>query len=310
MSIDPLLAFFALGLVARRIGSDLSLPSALYESVTIVLLLAIGLKGGAEISAQPLSDVWWRAAVVVVMGAMLTLVAYPLLRGLVRLGRADAASVAAHYGSVSVGTFAVATAAFGSRGVPFEAFVPLFVVLLEIPAILVGVVLARRGVAQMSMAALVLGVLKSKSVVLLLGGVAVGAALGREGVAPVAPLFVTGFKPVLALFLLEMGLVCGARLDALRGVGARLVFAIAMPLLAAVIGAATGMALDLSVGGTAMLATLAASASYIVAPAAMRLAVPEADPVLSLTAALGVTFPLNVTIGIPLYLELARGFHA
>ncbi len=307
MTLDPLLAFFLLGLVARAIGSDLALPQALYETVTVVLLLAIGLKGGAELAAQPLGEVWLPALAVIALGVALTLVAYPLLRGPVGLGRADAASVAAHYGSVSVGTFAVAATVYAAQGVAVEPYMPLFVVLLEVPAVVVGVVLARGRTHGGSLAGTVRGVMLGKSVVLLVGGLAIGWALGADGIAPVAPLFLGGFKGVLALFLLEMGLVCGQRLAAVRAVGARLIaFALVMPLLGAAMGTATAVALGLSVGGTAMLATLAASASYIVVPAAMRVAVPEANPAVALAAALGVTFPFNVTLGIPLYLAAAR----
>ena len=310
MTFDPLLAFFAFGVLAHVIGSDLRVPAPLYESVTIVLLLAIGLKGGVELASRPLGSLWVPMVAAVGLGVVLTLVAYGLLRLMVRLPRPDAAAVAAHYGSVSVGTFAVASAVFVHRGVGVEPFLPLLVVLLEVPAIVVAVIIARR-VASTASIGIVLGdVLRSKSIVLLVGGLLIGWAVGTEGVAPIAPLFITGFKGILALFLIEMGLICGARLEALRTCGVRLaIFAIVMPVLGSVTGALLGLALGFSIGGTAMLAVLAASASYIAAPAAMRMAVPEANPALALTAALGVTFPFNVTIGIPLYLELAHWLH-
>lgn len=309
MTFDPLLAFFAFGVLAHVIGSDLRVPAPLYESVTIVLLLAIGLKGGVELASRPLGSLWVPMLAVVGLGVLLTLIAYGLLRLMVRLPRPGAAAVAAHYGSVSVGTFAVASAVFVDRGVGVEPFLPLLVVLLEVPAIVVAVIIARR-VANTASIGMLRDVLRSKSIVLLVGGLLIGWAVGAEGVAPIAPLFITGFKGILALFLIEMGLICGARLEALRTCGVRLaMFAIVMPVLGSVTGALLGLALGFSIGGTAMLAVLAASASYIAAPAAMRMAVPEANPALALTAALGVTFPFNVTIGIPLYLGLAHWLH-
>ena len=142
---------------------------------------------------------------------------------------------------------------------------------------------------------------------LLVGGLAIGAVAGDAGVAPIAAVFVEPFKGVLALFLLELGLVAGGRLAEVRRFGlAVIVVGVGAPPLLAVLGALTGLALGLSTGGVAILATLAASASYIAAPTAMRVAVPQANAALSITAALGVTFPFNLVIGIPLYLELAR----
>jgi hypothetical protein len=152
--------------------------------------------------------------------------------------------------------------------------------------------------------------LLGKSVVLLVGGIVIGFIAGPQGIAPIKILYVDAFKAVLALFLLEMGLVAGGRLGDLKRAGLPLiVFAIAVPLIFSVIGALLGKSLGLSAGGSALLATMAASASYIAAPTAMRIAVPEANPALSIGAALGVTFPFNITVGIPLYLLLAQALY-
>ena len=146
-----------------------------------------------------------------------------------------------------------------------------------------------------------------KSVLLLVGGLLIGTVMGEAGTAPIAPVFMAPFKGVLALFLLELGLVAGGRLGDLRHYGLRIVgFALIAPPLLAVGGALTGVMLGLSTGGVAIMATLAASASYIAAPTAMRMAVPEANAALSITAALGLTFPFNIVLGVPLYLMLAR----
>jgi hypothetical protein len=310
MTFDPLLAFFALGFLARVVGSDLRLPGPLYESLTVLLLLSIGLKGGVELAEQELTTLWLPVLAVAAMGVLLTFIAYAALRGFVRVARVDAAAIAAHYGSVSVGTFAVASAVLAERSYPLEPYLPLLVVVLEVPAIVVGIALAR-GMGGGAPIRPVLGeIITSKSIVLLVGGLAVGWIAGRDGLEPVAPVFMSGFKGALALFLLEMGVVCGERVGSLRHAGVRLAFfAVVMPCVGGVIGAAVGTALGLGIGGSACLATLAASASYIAVPAAMRIAVPSASPALSLTASLGVTFPFNVTVGIPLYLHVARWMH-
>ncbi|RPH44978.1 MAG: sodium-dependent bicarbonate transport family permease [Burkholderiales bacterium] len=316
MTLDPVILFFALGVFARLARSELRLPDALYETLSIYLLIAIGLKGGAQIAVQPLAQLWPVALAAVALSAAVPLVLYPVLRAGVRLGAADAASIAAHYGSVSVVTFAVAQSALSRAGIEPEAFLAMLVALMEAPGIVVGVLLARRGMAReagpgaaaaSSWGTLLHEVLFGKAVVLLLGGIAIGWIAGPRALEPIDPVFVGLFKGVLALFLLELGLVAGGRLQDLRRAGPRLLaFGLIAPPLLALVGGAIGLALGLSVAGVATLATLAASASYIAAPTAMRIAVPQANPSLSIGLALGVTFPFNVLIGIPLYIELAR----
>ena len=309
-TLDPVVLFFLLGLAAGLLRADLRLPPAIYEFLTIVLLLAIGLKGGVELANQSLVVLLPQMMAVVLMGIMLPLAAYPVLRFAGRLARADAASIAAHYGSVSVGTYAVAVAYLAYRQVTFEGYIPVFLVLLEMPAIVVGILLAR-GVDRNTRWRMVAHeVLLGKSIVLLFGGMLIGWAAGPEGIKPVEGLFFDLFKGVLALFLLEMGLIAAGQVGGLRRHGLFLiVFGIVMPLVAGALGAGLGWMLGLSVGGTALLATLTASASYIAVPAAMRLSVPEANPTLSLAASLGVTFPFNILVGIPLYHQLAEHIH-
>ena len=306
--MDPVVLFFLLGVFAKLAKSDLRLPEALYETLSIFLLLAIGLKGGVELAKVPFADVAVQASAVVVMGFLLPLPAFAILRGLGRLPRPDAASIAAHYGSVSVVTFAVATAYLAKHNIEFEAHMPLFVALLETPAIVTGILLARLGTRQaVRWGAVLHEVMFGKTLVLLLGGLAIGAAVGPEGIAPIRPLFIDLFKGVLAVFLLEMGLVAGGRLGDLRRAGLFLAaFGVVVPLCFACVGALVARAVGLSDGATALLATMAASASYIAAPPARRIAVPEANPALSIGVALGITFPFNITLGIPLYLRLAE----
>lgn len=308
---DPVILFFLLGLLAGLLRSELRLPAALYDFVTILLLLTIGLKGGVELAKQPFAVLLPQMVAVVGMGIGLALLAFPVLRFLGRFTRADAASIAAHYGSVSVGTYAVAVAFLGARQVTFEEHMPLLLVMLEVPAILVGIVLARGVSRDTQWGSVAHEVFLGKGIVLLVGGLLIGWISGPAGLTEIEPLFFDLFKGVLALFLLEMGLITAAQAGSLRRYGLFLVaFGVLMPLVSSLVGATLGWALGLSIGGTMMLATLAASASYIAVPAAMRISVPEANPTLSLAAALGVTFPFNVLVGIPLYLAVAERVHA
>lgn len=307
MPFEPVILFFLLGLLAGLVRSDLRIPSVLYESLSIFLLLAIGLKGGVELARQPLAELLLPAVVVVGVGAVLPLVAFAVLQRLGRLTRADAASLAAHYGSVSVVTFAVAAAYLGKLGETFEGYMVVFLVLLEFPALMIGVWLARRGQAAASLGKVLHEVFAGKSIVLLVGGLCIGWLAGAEGLKPLDKVFFDLFKGLLAIFLLEMGLVAASRIGDLRRAGLFLTgFAVLMPLFAGTLGAVTASLIGLSVGGTMLLATLYASASYIAAPAAMRIAIPEANPALSIGAALGITFPLNLLIGIPSYYWLAN----
>ena len=304
---EPVILFFLLGALAGFVRSDLRIPGVLYESLSIFLLLAIGLKGGVELARYPLDTVALPALVVVAVGALIPLAAYPVLRRLGRLSRADAGSIAGHYGSVSVVTFAVGTTYLTRLGQEAEGYMTVLLVLLEFPALVIGVLLARRGEPGTPWGKVLHEVFAGKSIVLLLGGLAIGWFAGPGGIVPLDRLFFDLFKGVLAFFLLEMGLVVASRFGELRRAGPFLiVFALVMPLVSAGLGVATGALLGLSVGGVTLLATLYASASYIAAPAAMRLAVPQANPALSIGAALGITFPFNLLVGIPLYHRLAQ----
>ena len=309
--MDPTILFFLLGFAARIMRSELRLPPVIYEFLSILLLLAIGLKGGVELAKQPFGSLLPQMAAVVAMGAAMPLMAFPILRKLGRFNRADSASIAAHYGSVSVGTYAVAVSYLVTRQIPFEEHMPLLLVLLEAPAILVGILLARGVTKDMQWGPVAHEVFMGKGIMLLLGGLAIGWAAGPEGVTSIEPLFFDLFKSVLALFLLEMGILTASQFGSLRKYGLfLLIFGVVAPLIFGAVGAGLGVALGLSVGGAAMLAVMAASASYIAVPAAMRISVPEANPTLSLTASLGITFPFNVLLGVPIYHAYAVQAHA
>ncbi|MFO7746246.1 MAG: sodium-dependent bicarbonate transport family permease [Orrella sp.] len=317
--IDVVIFFFLLGLFARLVGSDLRLPEALYETLSIYLLLAIGIKGGIELSQQPLLALVPEVAGVLVLSFLIPIVLYPVLR-MLRFNWADSASIGAHFGSVSVVTFAVVTAALIRADITYEQHAPLWVAVMEAPGLIAGVMLARLGSQGQqptdtmsgssggsAWGSLLHDVVFGKSVLLLLGGIVIGAVAGVDGTAPIKALFIDPFKGVLALFLLELGLVAGARLAEVKRFGWQVVvIGVVVPLLLALLGTLLGLLLDLSVGGVAIMATLAASASYIAAPTAMRIAVPQANAGLSITISLGIVFPFNVVIGIPIYIWLAQ----
>lgn len=306
-SIDPIVLFFLLGLGAGVLKADLRLPPAIYEFVSTLLLLSIGMKGGVELARQPVTGLAVDIGLTLLLGVALTLVAFAVLRGAGRLSRVDSAAVAAHYGSVSVGTFAVGVAYLAREGIPAEPVMPLLLVLLEVPAIVLGILLARGVSASTQWGEVMREVLLGRSVLLLLGGLLIGWLAGPVGLEPVAPLFFDLFKGMLAIFLLEMGLIAAEHLGGFRRHGVFMVlFAILTPPAFALVGIGFAALMGLSLGGAILLATLAGSASYIAAPAAMRTAVPEANPALSLTAALAVTFPFNILVGIPLYRQAAQ----
>ena len=305
--LDPLFLFFAVGFVAGVLKSDLKLPDAVYQLLSTYLLLAIGLKGGVQLAVTPPAPVLGPAAGALILGAAMAVGVFFSALRLGRWPRADAAALAAHYGSASAVTFAAALAMLHRTGAQHEGFLPVLLVILEIPAIVVAVFLHRLRPAAgrppaVSYGHLLAEVLLNRSVFLLLAGLAVGYLAGPVRFAPFEPLFVTAFKPILAFFVLEMGLLAAQRLPELKGQGPfLLVAAIVVPVLGGLVGGAVGLLAGLSPGGAMVFATLAASASYIAAPAAVRAAIPAANVGACVAAALGLTFPFNLAFGIPLY---------
>jgi uncharacterized protein len=309
--LSPIVLAFALGMVATLVRSDLKFPDELTTALSIYLLLAIGLKGGAALAQTPLAEFWAPALATLGLGMAVPVWSYGILRRLGGFEVADAAAIAAHYGSVSVVTFIASLSFLEAIRAPAEGFLPTLVAILEVPAIVVALLIARRGASgRGSWGEVVHEVVAGRSVLLLLGGLVIGFASTPAGLASVAPLFEDLFQGALALFLLEMGMVAARRLRDLARVGLFLVgFGIVMPLVHGAIGVWLGALTGLSTGGSMVLGVLAASASYIAAPAAVRIALPQANPSYYLTSSLVVTFPFNLTIGIPLYYALALWIH-
>ena len=303
---DIVIAFFALGLLAGLLKSDLKVPPSIYDTLAILLMLVLGLKGGMALHGKMSAALLPELLAIAALGVLLPLACYPVLRKLVRLGQDDAASIAAHYGSVSAGTFAVVLALAERSGLALAPQTTLYLVMLELPAIVV--MLAWRKHATGSATGSVLRqAFTSRGVLLLAGGVVIGYAYGPDGLAPLKPVLIDGFRTMLALYLLEMGL-CTARAcwPAPWRHWRLMVFAAAMPFALAWAGIALALALGLPQGSALVLAALAASASYIAAPAAIRAAIPHADLGMATLASLGITFPLNVLAGLPVYLAWVR----
>jgi hypothetical protein len=313
--LSPMVLFFALGMAAALARSDLAIPEAVAKGMALYLMLAIGFKGGASMAAHGL-EVRLAAAIVagLVLSAALPMVAFAALRTTTALPAVDAAAIAAHYGSISIVTFLAAVQALTSAGIAYEGYMVAVAAAMETPAILVALWLARRNMAAApgsgsgSLDATSLReILLNGSIVMLLGSFAIGWMTGEEGLKSIAPFIVDPFKGVLCLFLLDMGVIAGRGFrEGRKSLKLPVVlFGLYMPLIGAALGAVAALLVGLSAGGTALLITLSASASYIAVPAAMRLALPEARPAIYLPLSLGVTFPFNLTIGIPLYVALA-----
>lgn len=303
---SPPVLFFVLGLIAAFVRSDLKFPESFAKGLSLFLIMAIGFKGGAEMARASLIDVIPVLVAGIVLSAALPVLSFGLLRATTALPRVDSAAIAAHYGSISIVTFIAASDAARVLALDTSGAMVAVAAAMEAPAILTGLLLA--GATGRTGGLRLTEPLTNGSIVLLLGAFAIGWVSGDAGMAAVSPLFVDAFRGVLCLFLLDMGLIAGRGLlehgrKMQLGV---ILHGLMMPLLAAGIALAIGRALSLSPGDGALLVTLAASASYIAVPAAMRLALPAARPALSLTLSLGITFPFNLLVGIPLYYILAQ----
>lgn len=306
----PAVLFFALGFVAQALKSDLKFPPELAKALSIYLLIGIGLKGGIELSHADMGAALHAVAAALLLGFGLPIVAYAiLLAG--RLDKLNASAIAAHYGSVSAGTFLTAIAYMNAQQIEYESYPVIMLAIMESPAIIVGLLLARfsRGVGgeddarENHMGELLRDAFTNGSVMLLFGSMVIGVVVKPDSLATITPFYNALFMGVLSLFLLEMGMEAGKRIAEFRRAGVFLVtFGVVMPLIGAAAGILVGhFWLGFSVGGVLLVAVLGASASYIAVPPAMRLAIPEANPSFYLTLSLGVTFPFNVLVGIPFY---------
>lgn len=313
--LSPMILFFAMGWVAVLSKARMEIPEELIRGMSYYLMAAIGLKGGIELAKEG-----WTLTVIlaclsaVFLGVILPVIAFMILRWLGRFSAMDAAAIAAHYGSVSAVTFLTAAAFLTRQGHVYEGYTIAMMAVMESPAIAIGLLLSRFSDGESSqnrsgaeMHEIVRESLFNGSVIVLMGSLLIGAVTGETAQETIGPFFFNLFQGVLCLFLLHMGIEAARRFAEFREVGMFLTgFGVVMPLIGATVGIMTGWLLGFSPGGMTLVAILGASASYIAVPAAMHLALPEANPAYSMTLALGITFPFNVLVGIPLYFWVAR----
>lgn len=301
---------FALGIIAALVKSDLKIPPEIYSALTIYLLFAIGLKGGAKLVGVEFGAVWPAVLAALGLSLLIPLWSFGILTRVGKFDSTNAAALAAHYGSVSAVTFAEALAFLKLVGVDSEAFMPALLAIMEVPAILVAIFLVARKRGNTSsggLQKLIHELLAGKGILLLVGGMLIGFLGGSKGFEQVSPFFEAPFRGILTIFLLEIGIITGQKFADIKKAGKFLFgFALVMPLLHGLLGVGLGHSIGLSVGGATLLGTLAASASYIAAPAAVRVALPQASPAIYLTASLAMTFPFNVVVGIPTYFAFAK----
>ena len=302
----PVIAF-VVALIATLLRFDLRIPDALYPILSTFLLLAIGIKGGKALSESSPAELWQPLLASIAIGVITPLIAYALFRKTAKLDITNAAALAAHYGSVSAVTFTVLLSTLDSQKITYEGYVSGLLAVLEIVGIVVALFLAHKFSADTDWKSGLSEVVRGKSIAFLVAGLLIGIIVGPDRLSPTDPLFVGLFSGALTLFLIELGSIAANRLRDLDGAGLRVVIlGIVVPLINGSIGAVIGAAAGMSGGGVAVMATLAASASYIAAPAAIRIALPDANPGIYVTASLGITFPFNLIVGIPLYIEIAE----
>ena len=307
--LSPIILSFALGVAAALARSDLNIPEAVAKGMSIYLLFAIGFKGGVSVADHGIDGTLALSLLaVIVLSAAFPLIAFALLQVMGNLSRLDAAAVAAHYGSISIVTFVAATSVLSSSGIASEGYMVAVAAAMEAPAILSALwLISRGGDARRMDNDLLREIMLNGSIVLLVGSFFIGWITGVDGMTKIEAFIVSPFQGVLCLFLLDMGLVAGRGVRTSSGVltPGVLAFGVVMPLVGATCGLAAGLLLGVSTGGVALFMVLSASASYIAVPAAMRVALPEANPSIYLTLSLGVTFPFNLTLGIPIYVAVA-----
>lgn len=312
--LSPPVLFFALGYAASFARSELEVPQAVAKALSLYLLLAIGFKGGVAVASHGIDRKLITSLLSgIFLSAIIPFIAFRILRLVTDLPKIDAVAVAAHYGSISVVTLAAATSVLITAGIDYEGYLVAVAAVMETPAIISALLMVRFGSGRNGAHvetdnSLWREIALNGSIVLLTGAFLIGWVTGPKGLSEIAPFVTAPFKGILCLFLLDMGLVAGRGIrHGRRDLTPSLVaFGFIMPLIGAALGAIAANLVGLSAGGAMLLTTLAASASYIAVPAAMRLALPDARPAIYLTLSLGITFPFNLLVGIPIYLILGK----
>jgi uncharacterized protein len=312
--LSPIVLAFALGALAGFIKSELELPEAVLKLLSIYLLFSIGLTGGRELAKANLADIAGLLSVAVLLTVLIPVATFVVMRRIGRFDAANAAAVAAHYGSVSSVTFFAAVAFAKAANTPSEGYLTAVVALMEW-GVIIALLLARWSLGRQdgkgSLGTIMTDTLRGRGILLLTGGMTIGALATDGQWGQISPFYEGLFRGILMLFLLEMGMTAARQIKGFAAVGRFMTaFAILSPLVWGFVGVWLGTLAGLSVGGAFVLGAICASSSYIDAPAACRAALPEANPGIYLTASLGVTFPFNLLIGLPLYYRFAQWLQA
>jgi hypothetical protein len=308
--LSPIVLAFALGAVAGFIRSELELPEPVLKLLSIYLLFSIGLTGGRELARAELADISGLLAVAVLLTVLIPVASFAFLRRVGGFDAANAAAVAAHYGSVSSVTFFAAVAFARAAGTPSEGYITAVVALMEW-GVIVALFLARWSMGRQNgggkLGDLMADTLRGRGILLLSGGMIIGALANDSQWGQISPFYEHLFRGVLMLFLLEMGMTAARQIGGFAAVGRFMAgFALVSPLVWGLAGVTLGWLAGLGIGGAFVLGAISASSSYIDAPAACRAALPTANPGIYLTASLGITFPFNLLVGLPLYYGYAR----
>lgn len=301
--LDPVVLFFIMGVVAGLAKSDLKVPESFYNVLSIYLLLAIGIKGGIELQKAGLNQIAIPALAAIGLGLATSSLAYIISSKLAKLDFDNAVALSAHYGSVSAVTFAVAISTLKSKHIYYEEYMTVLLVMMEIPAIVfaIGFYKWKKNTQQLNFGHILKEIFMGKSILLLTGGLLIGMYIQNSGNSQMNLFFFDLFKGFLSIFMLEMGIVASSRISELRTAGLKVILlGIMIPVISGILGVFTGHIIGLTPGGSTVLGAMAASGSYIAAPAVVRIAIPNANPSIYLTSVLGVTFPLNMIFGIEL----------
>lgn len=301
---------FVLGFLGAKIKSDVRIPEPIYQMISIFLLFGIGLKGGHALKETSFGSFVKPAIATFALGILIPIIAFMVLKFARKINDLDRGAIAAHYGSTSLVTFSAALLFLENNGIKVEGFATALLTIMEIPGIVVGVYLgSRHRDKSVQWGRTLHEVITGKTILLLVGGLVIGVSTSPAGYMKVAPFFIDLQSGFLTLFLLHLGYLAGSNWGEIKKVGAIVgVFALIFPIFTGTLGVLAGHIVGLSIGGATILGVLCASASYIAAPAAVSIGLPEANAPLALMSSIGVTFPFNLLVGIPLYLEIAKRF--
>jgi len=311
--LSPTILFFALGIIAGLLKSDLEIPDSISRYLALYLMMSIGFKGGVAINTNQVdAQVFQMIFIGLAVSFFQPFIAYFFLKKTTNIDNPTAAAIAAHYGSISMVTFATASAFLKSQNIEYAGYIVAILALMEAPAILSGLFIAHRTTPETCNHSneekkLSREIFTNGAILLLLGAFIIGFITGKPGMNSVEGFLVLPFQGILCLFLLDMGLLVAKNFHQLRGFSLSLgLFAFYMPLIGATIGLLASKIIGLDLGTGTLFTVLCASASYIAVPAAMKLALPEAKSAIYIPMSLAMTFPFNVVLGIPLYFAAAK----